>query len=499
MNIQTFLEHHGIARNPFAQEDAQSDLVFKRFCIESVHHPTWDKVFGDPAEPSTAILFGEKGSGKTALRLQIDRRIQQHNETHSDRRLFVIHYDDFNPFLDRFRASLSGWRQRQTKRVLNEWKLWDHMDAILSVGVTQFINDRLGEKSASDAGHPPHAGTKSFDRFAARDLLLLAAFYDLSTAETKKGRWNRLRKKLHFHTWKANWQFALGCIWPMTILIVVVVLMVYGMSDWVKPLWMWLLVALAGWIPWLWRTARTFWLAWRIKRHTRTGKHAIGVLQQILASFTPAELAAQPFPDRDRTDDRYELLGKFQRLLGMHGYSGIIVLVDRVDEPHLINGTAELMKLLVWPLLDNKFLKHPGLGLKLMLPIELSEYVQRETPEFYQRARLDKQHVVSSFSWTGEALFDVTNARIAACALDGFKPKLRDLFDPSVSDTRLIEAMRSLGVPRRLFKLLHHVMVVHCNTYTDEAPQWQISAHTFETSLAVQLQNAGPDRHMGAI
>ncbi len=70
MKIQTFLEHHGIARNPFADEDAQTDPVFKDHCIASTFHPTWGKVYGDPAEPATAIVFGEKGSGKTAMRLQ---------------------------------------------------------------------------------------------------------------------------------------------------------------------------------------------------------------------------------------------------------------------------------------------------------------------------------------------------------------------------------------------------------------------------------------------
>jgi len=38
------------------------------------------------------------------------------------------------------------------------------------------------------------------------------------------------------------------------------------------------------------------------------------------------------------------------------------VLVDRVDEPHLINGSAELMKSLVWPMLDNKFPQASGLA-----------------------------------------------------------------------------------------------------------------------------------------
>ena len=66
MKLQHFLEHHGISRNPFAEEDAKSDKVFKEHCIINTYHPTWDKVFGDPSEPSTSVIFGEKGSGKTA-------------------------------------------------------------------------------------------------------------------------------------------------------------------------------------------------------------------------------------------------------------------------------------------------------------------------------------------------------------------------------------------------------------------------------------------------
>ena len=80
MNIQSFLEHHGIIRNPFAEEDAQTDQVFKEHCISSAYHPIWDKVYGDPNEPSTSIIFGLKGSGKTAMRLQIDQHLKRHSK-----------------------------------------------------------------------------------------------------------------------------------------------------------------------------------------------------------------------------------------------------------------------------------------------------------------------------------------------------------------------------------------------------------------------------------
>ena len=43
MRIQQFLDHHGIVANPFADEDAQTDLVFKGVCIRNTFHPTMDE------------------------------------------------------------------------------------------------------------------------------------------------------------------------------------------------------------------------------------------------------------------------------------------------------------------------------------------------------------------------------------------------------------------------------------------------------------------------
>jgi hypothetical protein len=205
--------------------------------------------------------------------------------------------------------------------------------------------------------------------------------------------------------------------------------------------------------------------------------------------FTSAELAGQPLPKHDRTDDRYELLIKFQSILRTLGYAGIIVLVDRVDEPHLINGSVEQMKALLWPMLDNKFLKHPGVGLKLMLPLELTRFLDREEKQFYERARLDKQNLISNFEWSGEALFDVANARIQACCTGQKKASLCDLFAPAVTERRLIDTFRQLRVPRRLFKFLYRLLVNHCNSHTDHQPVWQISSEQFESTLAVYLRD----------
>ena len=154
-----------------------------------------------------------------------------------------------------------------------------------------------------------------------------------------------------------------------------------------------------------------------------------------------------------------------------------MVLVDRVDEPHLINGSVEQMRALLWPMLDNKFLKHPGIGFKLLLPIELSQFIDREDRDFYQRARLDKQNMIPSLEWTGEALYDVALARLQACAAAGRRRRsLRELFDESITDRRLMDAFRGLRVPRHLFKFIYRLFVAHCNAYTDEAPAGRFRA-----------------------
>jgi type II secretory pathway predicted ATPase ExeA len=80
MKIQQLLEHHGVAINPFSQEDAQSDHIFQDHCAASIYHPAWDKVLGDYSNPSTSIVFGEKGSGKTAIRLQLLNALREHNQ-----------------------------------------------------------------------------------------------------------------------------------------------------------------------------------------------------------------------------------------------------------------------------------------------------------------------------------------------------------------------------------------------------------------------------------
>jgi cytochrome c-type biogenesis protein CcmH/NrfF len=490
MNITSFLEHHGILRNPFAEEDAQTDQVFKEHCISSAYHPIWDKVYGDPSEPSTSIIFGPKGSGKTAIRLQIDRHLTRYNEAHPQQRVFVIRYDDFNPFLDHFCERMGKRVAKKPDKVLDAWRLWDHMDAILCLGVTDLINRIL---NPSDTTINKQAVMK-LDRTASRDLMLLATCYDQSTASSFASRWGALRSAVRYGNWTAKWSYWLSLFSAIGSCVLVAWIFWRGRGGDaegaaepvnINVLWLIPIITLIFSLPMIIKTIKSQVAALGIRKHMRVGKRDVSSLRKALQRFPASELDSQPLPRFDRTDDRYELLNKFRGILEPLGFVGIIVLLDRVDEPHMTGGKSELMQKFVWPILDNKLLKHPGIGFKMMLPQELHRDIERETREFHERARLDKQNVIPAFQWTGESLYDLARARMMACAADGRSPEPRDLFGDEVSYERMLSAFQSLRVPRHLFRFLYRVLVDHCNRYTDAHPVYKIKGETFESNLAV--------------
>ena len=493
MKVQDFLAQHGVGKNPFSEEDAQTDPVFKQHCIESTYHPAWDKIFGDPSDPATSIIFGEKGAGKTAMRLQISRHLDEFNRNNPDRQLFVIKYDDFNPFLDRFVSHLPT-RRRRIDKALSTWRLWDHMDAILSIGVSD-LNDQVIGKLANSEAEISAERLAKLDAHQRRDLLLLSTFYDHSNAQPFRFRWTQLRKKLRFWPIKAYLPLGIGLtVTACTVIAAISLFISSTLTDasesvvdlWNKtPWWAYFLIAGIAWLPWLWKFLARLLIAHGATSSNQISDRSIGQIRKVLMQFTNNEISGQPFPNKDRTDDRYELLDKFQSILKTLGFSGVFVLVDRVDEPHLINGSPELMKALIWPLLDNKFLKHQGIGVKLMLPAELKYYVEREDRDFAQRARLDKQNLVPSLAWTGEALFDMANSRLQACASNGKPVSISSFFSKTISHNQLIDSFRSLRVPRHLHKFLYHLLVAHCNSHTDQDPSWEVSKEMFETELAM--------------
>ena len=490
MKIHQLLDRYGITENPFAQEDALSDRVFLEHCLAATHHSAWDKIYGDPRAPATSVVFGEQGSGKTALRLQMREQLRAFNKEHQQSRAFIVEYDDFNPFMDSFRERLSG-RRRKPEKALQNWRLWDHMDAILTLATTRLCNTlRDDGKDARDDSHQIDMGkVHALSRQQRRDILLLAAFYDDNRDIGARQRWKKLQWKLRY--------FAVKKWWPLLLALVVMTVTIlgalwYSERDW-KSLtnrWVWIIIA-AGWLPFAWNWLRRWWMAVRGARQVRVFDHRLGALRANLGSLDTSDAIGQPMPTRPRGDDRYELLLKLQSLLKELGFESVVVLMDRVDEPHLVHGAPDRMRDFVWPMFDNKFLKHPGMAFKLLLPSAMAGYLQRQEREFYDRSRLDKQNLISSLTWTGQGLYDIANDRIRACAklAEGQPPGIMELFDPSVTEAELIGIFDRLRAPRHLFKFLHRLLVDHCSRYTEDKPEWKINRETLQASLAVFLKD----------
>ena len=87
MDVERFLSHHGITENPFGAEEARHDPVFERLTgRDGRSHPEFTKILGCVDRPQSSVVFGEKGSGKTALRLMMGKAVSEHNEGQPERR-----------------------------------------------------------------------------------------------------------------------------------------------------------------------------------------------------------------------------------------------------------------------------------------------------------------------------------------------------------------------------------------------------------------------------
>jgi len=249
--------------------------------------------------------------------------------------------------------------------------------------------------------------------------------------------------------------------------------------------------ALALLVGWVWRQ----WGLWSLDRRVRGQLAAVprraGLVRRALADLRRVDLANQPWPRPGNQDSRYELTRRLLACGGPLGYSGMIVLVDRVDEPTLVQGRAEPMKGLVWPMLDNKFLQQQGVGVKLLLPIELRPLLMRESAEFFQQARLDKQHLVDRLTWSGVALYDLCTDRLRACyggGADGREVSLATLFEGDVSPQNLAEALDQMRQPRDAFKFLYSVIQEHCQSVPEEQPRFQIPRLVLDSVRRYQSQ-----------
>lgn len=472
MDVRTFLGHHGIVENPFQAEEARLDAVFHRLMDSDAFHPEFEKVYGQPERPNTAVVFGEKGSGKTALRLLMEKQVHDHNRRNPALKSWVVNYDDLNPIIDGLKRRV-GWTKGH---FLQSFRLVDHMDGILSIATTELVDALLSEDEPGEMARA--AGYMS--RRKRLDLALLAGVYDTGISRGDAGRWLRLKAALRLGTFP--WMSALK--WLSLGLLIAAVLtagamFVRGAGGGALAATVavfGLAAAAAGW-HWLRQSLQAAAWARRIAAEVRVvgREHPVASLCRTLEDLPASELAVRPMPAPGEDDSRYQLTERLLAVLGEFGYVSLTVMFDRVDEPSAVNGDPERMRAVVWPMLDNKFLQQDGVGIKLLLPLELSDLIRGESPEFFQRARLDKQSLIDPLTWSGAMLYDLCNRRLKSCLRPDAEPvRLRDLFAEDVADRDLISALEQMHQPRDAFKFLYHLIREHCSDVTEDNPVWNI-------------------------
>lgn len=491
MNVGTFLQHHRIRTNPFMDEEARHDEVFARLRDESVMHADVPKVLGDPAHPSTSIVFGEKGSGKTAIRLQIERSIEEHNATSENARAYVIPYDDLNPILDRFSRRVKG---KDPLTTLQKITLNDHIDGILSFAVPGIVDAAL-EHNGRETPSTPVATRQEFrrlDRAARADLVLLQSLYD--RPERAVDRMRMLRRRLHlFRPSRIR-----PLRWLLILLLVVTAALGIGMSffELDQPQWVQrgalaalILLTFATLILVLVDLATVQRLARSISGQLRVLDRSSASVRRTLELLPRQTLISSSLPVDGLDETRYAMFARLLRVLKPLGYKNVIVLIDRIDEPTLIRGDRERMQAVVWPLLNNKFLQQPGFAVKMMLPLELRYALYGESSDFFQEARLDKQNLVDRLQWSGVTLYDLCNKRIAACTEAGAEPpRLVELFDQSITREDIAAALDQMRQPRDAFKLLYQMIQIHCSNHSEEDAAWRIGRHTLQQALGQQKE-----------
>ncbi|MGH7134033.1 MAG: hypothetical protein ACREJO_19065 [Phycisphaerales bacterium] len=506
MTLDHFLEHHGLIENPFAGEEARHDAVFARMSdavsgVRAARHAEFQKIVGDVAHPGTAVVFGEKGAGKTALRLQVEAAAERHNQTTPGRRVLVVACDDLDPFLERLHArfrTVKGGKESPVLDSLKRIRVQDHIDIIMHLVVPRLVDALLGHAPRAagpvPVGAEPRLALKTLDRSLKRDLLVLQVCYD--RADQASERSAELRRAM-------NLRRPIGLMVEGTVAFFgwllpagVLALWWYYTAREVTPVWSTAFFAAMGvWLAFLLKRAvgDRFGLrhrAHRLQRQVRiTGRPEPSFLAS-LRQLYPWWRTSSILPTTDNESVRMEMVQRLLRVLRQFGHAGLIVVIDRVDEPALVAGDPERMKAIVWPVLNSRLLHTDGLGIKLLLPIELRHMLMRESAAFFTAARLDKQNLVEDLSWSGATLYDLCNLRLAACRREGAESPttLADLFAEDVVREELLGALNEMRQPRDAFRFIYRCIATHCQRTTDDSGQWRISKGVLEEVRKQQVE-----------
>lgn len=488
----TWRQHWSLDEDPFVQEDADKDPVLRRVPLEAVHS-SFDRLYGSVEAPGPGVVFGEKGSGKSSLRLAMKRRLDEESA-------FAVEYIEFDSFLSEARKSdrLPPDGPKTAGRVVERFGLSDHVDAMLSLGITKLVEEVLAGKRPGARGLAPKQKAT---------LLALASLYHHSDGRSGEEVDRGLRRTLRFRSLRPLLRGAgriLGTLLGAGLLAVPVE--VTGAAELLGiesagGAWTW---AGGGLLAAVWGQALVARLV--TSRRAAVATRAVRVvppdpdpLAGLLARMPASIRRDLGLPSDASPDARLVLLERFITLLRELGSESFYVLMDRIDEATILSGRAELMRPFIEPLLEHRLLQFEGLALKLFLPIELSRLYLQASADELKSMRLDKANSIPELRWSGHELAEVATQRLRAVRAAGTPleqpgARLADFFDGEVGEQDIRETLGELGTPRLAFGFLGALFADHARELDDDlagdSAGWLIPRRRFDVVRASWLDRA---------
>ena len=209
-----------------------------------------------------------------------------------------------------------------------------------------------------------------------------------------------------------------------------------------------------------WTTKSTIWISRRWDALSKIVANLIGVLsrKEIDSSLdisAPVEALLKSLTGGSPNAPR-AILVKLAEFVKCFGYSGVVVLVDKVDETPQTSNSAEATARLIYPLLSHTHL--------LEVPdfswiIFLWSNVQNHFEDKYH-ARLDKL-AHARITWNRQSLKEMVDVRISFFSRG--KKTFSDLFQSGIDADNVFSELVAISVssPRELIKLMDTIFREH--------------------------------------
>jgi hypothetical protein len=187
-------------------------------------------------------------------------------------------------------------------------------------------------------------------------------------------------------------------------------------------------------------------------------------------------------------------LSKLVDFVRLFGFSGIAVLIDKLDETPATASSSEATAKLIYPLLAHvQLLEVDGFGWVLFMWSKVRDHLNSDK----YKIRLDK-FAHANITWTVDSLREMIESRVRFYS--GSKLKFVDMFDDGVDVDTAFQSLSSIAMtsPRELIKLMDTVVREH-DVRGEEASRLidQRSLEVGQDKYVVEtIGNVYPDRQL---